>query len=67
MYKDGGVRGLWRGNGINVAKIVPESALRWALFEAAKQKLGSDTGGVASPFELFVAGSFAYYQRIVNM
>lgn len=36
MIEEGGVLGLWRGNGINVVKIAPEVALKFAFFEEVK-------------------------------
>ena len=37
MLSEGGVRSLWRGNGVNVVKIVPESALRFFTYEHVRQ------------------------------
>jgi len=36
LINEGGFRSLWRGNGANVLKIIPETALRFALFEEVK-------------------------------
>jgi solute carrier family 25 phosphate transporter 23/24/25/41 len=37
MYLDGGVRTFWRGNGMNCVKIIPESAIKFYVFEKAKR------------------------------
>ncbi|KAJ8388751.1 hypothetical protein AAFF_G00129840 [Aldrovandia affinis] len=58
MIREGGMRSLWRGNGINVIKIAPESALKFMAYEQIKRLMGSkpETLGI---LERFVAGSLA--------
>eukprot|EP00053_Salpingoeca_punica_P014543 m.132390 g.132390 ORF g.132390 m.132390 type:complete len:552 (+) comp16484_c0_seq1:657-2312(+) len=60
MVHEGGVRSLWRGNGVNVVKVAPESAVRFLAWEQAKVWLykGSDSMQVGV-FERIAAGSIA--------
>ncbi|KAM9841861.1 LOW QUALITY PROTEIN: calcium-binding mitochondrial carrier protein SCaMC-2-B [Aulostomus maculatus] len=58
MIREGGMRSLWRGNGINVIKIAPESAIKFMSYEQIKRIIGSnqETLGIT---ERLVAGSLA--------
>ncbi|KAJ8379555.1 hypothetical protein SKAU_G00003330 [Synaphobranchus kaupii] len=58
MIKEGGMKSLWRGNGINILKIAPESAIKFMAYEQIKRLIGSkpETLGIA---ERFLAGSLA--------
>jgi solute carrier family 25 phosphate transporter 23/24/25/41 len=58
MLEEGGVRSLWRGNGVNVIKIAPESALRFFAYERVK-KLLKDGNEQLKVHERLLAGSTA--------
>ncbi|KAG7236418.1 hypothetical protein INR49_000966, partial [Caranx melampygus] len=60
MVQEGGVSSLWRGNGINVLKIAPESAIKFMAYEQIKWVIrGSKEGGSLRVQERFIAGSLA--------
>ncbi|KAI1139788.1 mitochondrial carrier [Hypoxylon sp. FL0543] len=63
IYKAGGIPGFFAGNGLNVVKIMPETAIRFGAYEAAKKTLASleghnDTTQI-NPYSRFVAGGVA--------
>ncbi|KAL7753637.1 hypothetical protein RI367_000568 [Sorochytrium milnesiophthora] len=62
IYRDGGLRSFWRGNGMNCVKIVPESAIKFYVFERSKLAIArfrgcndTDSIGVSGRF---MAGGF---------
>uniref|UniRef100_G1S1D1 Solute carrier family 25 member 23 n=1 Tax=Nomascus leucogenys TaxID=61853 RepID=G1S1D1_NOMLE len=56
MVLEGGVRSLWRGNGINVLKIAPESAIKFMAYEQIKRAILGQQETLHVQ-ERFVAGS----------
>ncbi|BEI93587.1 uncharacterized protein CcaverHIS019_0600460 [Cutaneotrichosporon cavernicola] len=62
IYSEGaGVRAFWVGNGLNVLKILPESAIKFVSYEQSKRFLAKYWDGVSDPSEIssssrFIAG-----------
>ncbi|XP_025162837.1 calcium-binding mitochondrial carrier protein SCaMC-2 isoform X2 [Harpegnathos saltator] len=60
MVREGGLRSLWRGNGINVLKIAPESAIKFMAYEQLKRIIkGNNDKRELGLGERFCAGSCA--------
>ncbi|XP_045531265.1 calcium-binding mitochondrial carrier protein SCaMC-2 isoform X3 [Pieris brassicae] len=60
MINEGGINGLWRGNGINVIKIAPESAIKFAAYEQVKRLIkGEKKNQPLEIHERFIAGASA--------
>ena len=58
ILKEGGVRAFWRGNGVNVMKIMPESACKFYAYEALKSRIIEDPDNV-KVHERLLSGSLA--------
>ncbi|KDN64366.1 hypothetical protein CSUB01_06247 [Colletotrichum sublineola] len=63
LWKAGGMRSLFAGNGLNVIKIMPESAIKFGSYEAAKRTLskleGHNDPTNINSYSKFVAGGVA--------
>jgi len=59
MIKEGGPLSLWRGNGVNVIKIAPESALKFMAYEQGKRLIKGNSNRELRIEERFIAGSIA--------
>ena len=58
VFKKEGLKGFYRGNGINVCKIAPDTALKFVVFDNMKRLFGGQTD-TPSRYSIFAAGAFA--------
>lgn len=56
MQQEGGVMSLWRGNGVNVLKVMPETALKYGMFETIKNTICNDE---PTSLQRFMSGAIA--------
>lgn len=59
LWAAGGMRSLFAGNGLNVAKVMPESAIKFGAYEAAKKAFAKIDGSDPKhlhPTAQFMAG-----------
>ncbi|KAI9012389.1 mitochondrial carrier domain-containing protein [Hyaloraphidium curvatum] len=63
VYEEAGAMAFFKGNGLNVAKIIPETALLFGLFETSKKMIakgqGVDDPAKLTPFGKFLAGGLS--------
>lgn len=59
MLNEGGLIGLWRGNGMNVIKIAPESAIKFGAYDLIKRAIRGNADRDLAVYERFLAGSLA--------
>ncbi|CAL2044791.1 unnamed protein product [Caenorhabditis brenneri] len=60
LHAEGGLKSFWRGNGINVIKIAPESAIKFMCYDQLKRLIQKKKGSQEiTTFERLCAGSAA--------
>ncbi|KAI0045310.1 mitochondrial carrier [Auriscalpium vulgare] len=52
IYAEGGVAAFWVGNGLSVAKILPESAIKFMTYESSKRMFAQYVDHVEDPREI---------------
>ncbi|KAF8621641.1 hypothetical protein AX15_007659 [Amanita polypyramis BW_CC] len=52
IYAEGGILAFWTGNGLSVAKVFPESAIKFFTYESAKRAFARYWDGVENPRDI---------------
>ncbi|KAF9446931.1 mitochondrial carrier [Macrolepiota fuliginosa MF-IS2] len=58
IYSEGGILAFWTGNGLSVAKIFPESAIKFFAYESAKRAFAQYWDHVDDPREISSVSRF---------
>ena len=58
VYRTGGIKSFWRGNGVNVLKVAPEGFLKFFLWDRLKGVVAADPHNLTIP-ERLVSGALA--------
>ncbi|CAA0806836.1 Mitochondrial substrate carrier family protein [Striga hermonthica] len=59
IWKEGGLLGFFRGNGLNALKVAPESAIKFYTYELLKGFIGDSGGGDVGTVGRLVSGGLA--------
>uniref|UniRef100_A0A915KVK1 Uncharacterized protein n=1 Tax=Romanomermis culicivorax TaxID=13658 RepID=A0A915KVK1_ROMCU len=59
LVNEGGLRSMWRGNGVNLLKIAPETALKFTFYEKIKTMIKGNRTEDLSILERLLSGSMA--------
>ena len=58
IYREGGVKSFFRGNGTNVVKIIPETAIKFLMYDKIKSLVCKTPGSPTTP-ERLLSGAIA--------
>ncbi|KNC85782.1 hypothetical protein SARC_02045 [Sphaeroforma arctica JP610] len=64
IYNDGGWRAFWRGNGMNIIKITPESAVKFYTYETVKNLICDDPQKMKIYHRLVAGGSAGMVSQV---
>ncbi|KAH0936638.1 hypothetical protein HID58_004099 [Brassica napus] len=56
IWREDKLRGFFRGNGLNVMKVAPESAIKFCAYEMLKPMIGGEGGDIGTSARLLAGG-----------